>query len=145
MTQRGFMVLAFLSVAVSALLAGPQVRRISLPDAAAFLGPSQEDVGQSLSIEALIAAAAHDPDPAVREHAAEALGQMGDPRAVGPLVTVALEDGNARVREHAVEALGALGDEGARLALAALMLSDSNARVRRHAAEALGQIGGRPY
>jgi uncharacterized protein (DUF2336 family) len=145
MTQRGIVVLSFLSVVASAMVATPQVRRNSLPGPAVVLAPFQEEAERSLPIEALIAAAAYDPDPKVREHAAEALGQMGDLTAVGPLIAVALEDGNARVREHAAEALGSLGDERARLALAALVLSDPSPRVRHHAAEALGQIGGRRF
>ena len=44
-----------------------------------------------------------------RRTAAEALGQLGDARAVEPL-TAALGDRNGAVRKAAAEALGQLGD-----------------------------------
>ena len=47
-----------------------------------------------------------------RRAAAEALGQLGDKRAVEPLIA-ALQDDVENVRQAAAEALGQLGDERA--------------------------------
>ena len=81
-------------------------------------------------------------DADMREHAAEALGRLGDPRAVQPLASVVLNDDNASVREHAAGALGALGDPGAVSALTTASLNDRSAAVREHAVVALGRTGG---
>jgi beta-lactamase regulating signal transducer with metallopeptidase domain len=75
-----------------------------------------------------------------REHAATALGRLGDPRVVLPLSDVVLNDPVAQVREHAASALGELGDPQAREALTLAMSADSDARVREHAVTALGQL-----
>ena len=48
----------------------------------------------------------------VRERAAEALGRIGDPRAVDPLIE-ALEDEYAFVRYFSARALGEIGDHRA--------------------------------
>ena len=98
--------------------------------------------GDTLSVRALIAAVRTDPDAGVREHAATALGALGDSRACVPLGEVLLRDPDPRVREHAAEALGALGHEWGRDPLLLAMLNDPEARVRRHAAEALAMVGG---
>ena len=50
-----------------------------------------------------------DRDATVREHAASALGRLGDRRAV-PALTEALRDESAVVREHAASALGRLAE-----------------------------------
>jgi hypothetical protein len=75
----------------------------------------------------------------IRRIAAEALGRLGDPRAVGPLI-VALKDSHWEVRRDAAESLGKLGDSRA---VEPLMqtLKDSDAMVRWRAAEALSQLG----
>jgi hypothetical protein len=107
----------------------------------------------------------------VRRAAAEALGKLGDSRAVEPLIR-ALGDSDHNVRRIAAMALGKLGDPRAvepligrlgdsnhnvryaiALALGALgdprivepligVLGDSDHNVRRIAAEALGKLGG---
>jgi len=106
----------------------------------------------------------------VRNNVADALGEIGDKRAVEPLIK-ALEDKTWSVRESAARALGnirdkraveplikALGDEdwsvrksaaealvkiGDKRAVESLIktLEDKNRYVRRSAAEALGNIG----
>ena len=50
-----------------------------------------------------------DPDPTLRWKGAEALGRLGDPRAVDDLI-LALQDGDRLVRKKAVWALGSIGD-----------------------------------
>jgi WD40 repeat protein len=82
-------------------------------------------------------------DTLVRTAAAKALGQIGDPRAVGPLIA-ALKDRNRddHVHEFAVRALGQIGDPRAVEPLhAALNDQHQEESVRNAAAEALGRIG----
>ncbi|MDD1676897.1 MAG: HEAT repeat domain-containing protein [Methanomicrobiales archaeon] len=64
--------------------------------------------------EAFQSALAHltDENAAYRWGAAEALGRMGDPRAIGPLIK-ALRDEDWRVRMKAAWSLGRLGDRSA--------------------------------
>ncbi|NIA12001.1 MAG: hypothetical protein GWP10_20345 [Nitrospiraceae bacterium] len=75
----------------------------------------------------------------VRLYAAIALGETGDKRAVEPLIT-ALRDEHEYVRGNAAEALGKIGDErGVEPLITAL--GDEESLVRLYAAEALGVIG----
>ena len=76
----------------------------------------------------------------VRRTAAEALGELGDPRAVESLVRY-LADADAGVRVAAAEALGRLGDPRAVEPLTRIILADADASVRRTTAEALGRLG----
>lgn len=75
----------------------------------------------------------------VRENAARALGDLGDPSATEPLIQ-ALLDPDEDVRMFAAEALGKLRSEAALKPLIR-MLSDEDADVCAAAATALGQIG----
>jgi len=77
-------------------------------------------------------------DGTLSEAAAEALGQIGDVRAVEPLVT-ALKDKDKSVRKAAAEALGQIADPRALEPLIGT-LQDRNAFVRRAAAGALGHL-----
>ncbi len=72
-----------------------------------------------------------DKDRDVRTAAIDALGAIGDPRALDALTT-ALKDEDAVIRRHAAAAIADVG--GARGARAT--------SVRRQAAWALGTIGG---
>jgi HEAT repeat protein len=83
--------------------------------------------------------AVNDEERAVRLAAIEALGEIGDLRAVEPLIT-ALQDGSWGVRSYAAAALGAIGDARAVKPLSAL-IRDSKKVVRKAAAEALAKIG----
>jgi HEAT repeat protein len=75
----------------------------------------------------------------VREEAAEALGAMGDKRAV-PNLLHALDDENLKVRKKVIEALGEIRDESAvpRLVQA---LEDESSRTVWEVEIALGKIG----
>jgi HEAT repeat protein len=110
-----------------------------------------------------------DLDIRVRIQAAEALGQMGDARAVQPLIA-AFKDQASEVRRSALRALESIGEPAVEPLIAALKDPDSDVRrkascvlrkvgdvraveslitaledqrtvVRFHAAEALGRIG----
>lgn len=83
-------------------------------------------------------AALEDANWRVRKGAAEALGQIGDPRAVKRL-TAALKDEHSGVRQAAAEALGGIGDARAVEPLVTA-LKDKYYPVRKAAAEALGKL-----
>ena len=83
-------------------------------------------------------AALKDENFRVREHAAEALGDIKGKGAVEPLIG-ALNDNVSRVRSNAAEALGEIKDPRAVEPLINT-LKDKDAWVRRGAAEALGGI-----
>jgi hypothetical protein len=75
----------------------------------------------------------------VRREAAEALGELGDPRAVEPLLA-RLADWDGMVRVSAADALGRFGDRRAVEPLVA-RLADEDSDVRRRTAVALGELG----
>lgn len=79
-----------------------------------------------------------DPRPPLRWGAAEALGRMGDTRAVGPLIQ-ALSDEDWRVRMKAAWSLGQLGDRSAISPLRQVQ-RDPMEGVREMAKEALEEI-----
>jgi HEAT repeat protein len=111
----------------------PAVRRRACEEAGRALA------GQVLSAEDLVPAvlaAVEDPDPAVVEAAAWALGEAGEKAtaAVDRLVTLA-GDGPELCREAAVATLGAIGDRRALPAVLAAL--EDRPAVRRRAAVAL--------
>jgi HEAT repeat protein len=75
----------------------------------------------------------------VRLHAAKALGDKGDLKAVEPLMA-ALEDKDWVVRFAAAQALGNIGDKQAVEPLTKA-LEDTDSQVRHWAAHSLGKIG----
>jgi HEAT repeat protein len=77
---------------------------------------------------------------AVRENSAEALGNIGDVRALQPLVQSLIMDPDDDVRWKSARALGKLGDPAGVHALIEA-LKDGSWTVRGHAAHALGRIG----
>ncbi len=76
----------------------------------------------------------------VRRAAAEALGRIGNDRAVDKLIE-ALQDKDSWVREAAAEALGRIGNERAVDKLIKALKNRRRVGVREAAAEALGNIG----
>lgn len=82
-------------------------------------------------------AGAKDRNPDTRQHVAQALGSIHDPRSV-PVLKELLNDANGDVRESAVNALSEIRDRSALEALVGALKS-SDPVVRRSAAEALGQ------
>lgn len=111
-------------------------------DGARSSGEELDDADLSSLIESL-----RSPVADMREHAAAALGKMGDVRAVPALIEV-LGDRDRSVREHAAEALGKLGDNRAVVPMTEAMKKERNNDVREHMATALGKIADRaalPY
>jgi HEAT repeat protein len=83
--------------------------------------------------------AVNDEERGIRLAAIEALGEIGDLRAVEPLIA-SLQDGSWGVRSSAATALGSIGDGRAVKPLSSL-IKDSKKVVRKAAAEALEKIG----
>ncbi len=83
--------------------------------------------------------ALNDPDPYVREVAAQGLGYIGDERAA-PALARALSDSVVWVRRRAASALVTVPAKKAQKALERAAIHDSDATVRRYAVEALGWI-----
>lgn len=79
------------------------------------------------------------PNPDMRAHAAEKLGETGHSEAVGPLIK-ALRDEKAVVRLAAIDALGQLKDKRATKPLLPFV-NDRRVRLSFAAIEALGAIG----
>ena len=102
-----------------------------------FGPPNVKELEAGRNVKGLIKALGYKKDWIVRHTAAEALGRIGDARAVKPL-SVALKD--TYIGHDAAEALGRIGDARAVKPLSAA-LNDTDSLVRRAAAEALGRIG----
>ena len=77
-------------------------------------------------------------DPAVREEAAQKLGDLKDPSAVGPLITILKKDKDRSVRWSAEDALVNIGAPAVEPLIK--MLSDDSWRVRRRAVRTLAKI-----
>ncbi len=94
---------------------------------------------ENRNVRGLISALRH-PDVETRYRAVIALGELGDPDAVGPLAG-ALNDENSGVRWEAAEALGKIGEPAAEALIGALQDEDDDIRWR--AAIALGDVKSR--
>jgi HEAT repeat protein len=79
-------------------------------------------------------------DPIERQHAAQELGKLGDPRAIEPLVEAMLHDRDKTVCSTAAVWLGKMGKPEAIPGLARAVLSGGAPEIRAHAADALGLI-----
>lgn len=97
--------------------------------------PNVEKMNASRDVNGLINALGYQKEVNVRRTAAEALGKLGDVRAVEPLLT-ARKDTNDGVRKAATQALALIGLEPLIVAL-----KDSDGDVRKAASEALAEIG----
>lgn len=101
-----------------------------------FGPPDIPKLQRTRNVKGLIRALRHR-DTAIREDAADALGDLKDGRAVMPLIA-ALNDAGDFVREAAVEALGEMIDYRAVEPLISA-LKDRKKNVRRAAVEVLGR------
>ena len=96
---------------------------------------------RAATVEPLITAL-HDEDPGVREQVVDALGAVGDPRAVDALIPL-LHDSSTEVRRQTADALAVLGDTRAVGPLVG-GLSDKEGLVRLQVAKALEQLDWEP-
>ena len=91
------------------------------------------------AVELLIEALDSDKDEVVRWVSANALGRIGDKKALEPLIEALKNDVHPDVRWHAAESLGELGEEKAVRPLTDA-LEDEDDWVRDFAASALRKI-----
>src|SRR5664280_1165637 len=103
-----------------------------------FGPPNVAKLTAKSNIEGLIKALRYQKDTTVPGAAADALGQIGDARAVDPLIA-ALKSGGWGMRTAAAGALGQIGAPAVEPLVAAL--TDRAGDVRTAAARALAQIG----
>lgn len=94
-----------------------------------FGPPDVKKLKARKDVHGLIEALGYQRDEYERYHAAEALGDVGDRRAVDPLIA-ALEDHHKLVRRNAGEALGKIGDVRAVDALVGALETDDSGFVR---------------
>jgi len=105
-----------------------------------FGPPNVEKLKAKKDIDGLVKTLQYQKDQGqIRRAAAEALGEIGDARAIEPLIAI-LKDGNSDIHKAGAEALGKIGDARAVKPLIAALKSN-NGEVRQAAAEALGKIG----
>lgn len=103
-----------------------------------LLGTDVKHLREKRNVQGLIFALKSN-DPTVQYDAAEALGNLGDSRAVEPLVTALKNDELSGVRWKAAEALSKIGAPAVDALIGALLHHDDD--VRWKAAIALGEIG----
>ena len=94
-----------------------------------------ESLHNASDVQGLAEALTHDGDAHVRADAATALGELGDPRAVGPLLVV-ITDAEVSVRVAAAGSVGKLGDKTAVVPLLAAE-QDQAPEVRDSATQSL--------
>jgi HEAT repeat protein len=105
---------------------------------AGLFGTDVKKLKETRNVQGLILAL-KDKDPKVQYDAAEALGEIGDNRAVEPLTTALKNDEFSGVRWKAAEALSKIGAPAVEALIGALRHDDDD--VRWKAAIALGEIG----
>lgn len=98
------------------------------------------EIGDAATVDALVGLL-KDADHEVRRGAAQALGIIGDKRAVEPLIAAVRSD--RMIRQTAAIALGALGDARAVDALLAALEDEKDDSYRGSIARALGNLGAR--
>jgi HEAT repeat protein len=106
--------------------------------AAGLLGTDVKKLKERRDIAGIARLLVHK-DPQVQYEAAEALGDIGDEKAVGPLITALKRDEFSGVRWKAAEALSKIGNPAMEPLIATLQYPDDD--VRWKAAIALGEIG----
>ncbi len=100
------------------------------------------DLEDPAAVPALVDHLGRDPDPVVRQRAAEALTVLAGPQAEESLVR-ALQDPLARVRLAATRGVSDLAPGRALDALVQLLLEDPEWEIRAQAARGLGRSGAR--
>jgi len=124
------------SVLILFVLAGISIfERLNFGD---IFVPDIKKLTRTRNLPGLIRAL-HHKDPKIQYDAAEALGVIGDTRAIEPLTTVLMQSELSGVRWKAAEALSKIGAPAVDALVVALQHSDDD--VRWKAAIALGEIG----
>lgn len=100
---------------------------------------SQNTVDQDKTQLSLFLELLKSPSPRVRDRAANALGKLGDRRAV-PALIEAPGDEDAGVREHVATALGLPGDKRAVQPLTDALQKEQNHVVQEHIISALKNL-----
>jgi len=113
----------------------------ALVRSAAVMALAKVDGGQ---VYPLVVKALEDRHWIVRWDGADALGELGDARAVAPLAKTARRDLNEDVRRAAVKALGRIGGDTVLTPLAQA-LGDPNISVAYAAARSLASITGKSF
>ena len=109
-----------------------------------FFGPPDiAKLKAKKDIAGLVKVLVHPKDRSLAVPAADALGEIRNPRAV-PLLITALGDEDWKLRASAAEALGKIGDPRAAQPLIAILV-DSQWDVRSAAGKALDKIGARAF
>lgn len=129
---------AYHGISTQALLAG---LRHPHPDdraeAARSLGIRQEKA----AVEQLLARLQDEQERDVVKHAVlDALGRIGDPRALQPIIEVLQHEGNGELRASAAQALGLFSDARARQALLDALQSEQKIVVQAAVVGALGHL-----
>lgn len=122
-------------LAVPALRDKSEIVRATATAAVVFLPP--DEAARNLIL--LLA----DKKPLVRREAAQALGTVGDPLAVGSLLRVLQKDKVSEVRNAAIVALGAVGEVSVVPELVKILQRQPQSKeefARRAAARSIGQI-----
>ncbi len=97
-------------------------------------------IGSKAAVPALMAVASDEGQEWVRANALEALGRIGDSRAL-ELLNKSMDSQSDRIRLVAIEAMGQMGNSECIAPLAKLMTADATeANLRIHAVRALGKI-----
>ena len=94
----------------------------------------------TVSLSADLINALRDPDARVRQGAAAALGETGNPDAISHLRSLLRTDGAASVRTEAAFRLGKIGDHAVLAELSRVVEADPDMRVRGWARWAVQQI-----
>jgi hypothetical protein len=105
--------------------------------------PNVEELKAEGNVKGLIKALRYKKDPSVRQAAAEALGQLGDARAVKPLIVAIRWDRNHDVCQAAAKALEMIGTPAVKPLVVALKTAaqEGNQRVVEAADETLKNLG----
>jgi len=98
-------------------------------------------LGSGQSLEVILDALSADPEPIVRRRAVDALGQIGNARAVGALVRI-LDDGKGPLTSRAVAALGRTGNSAATKPLLGHLGKSETELQRLSVVDALARIAG---
>lgn len=107
-------------------------------------GPPNIQIMKTIKeVKGLIKALDYQEDWRIRDKAAEALGEIGDPRAVDLLIIALKNDKNEYVRRSAAKALGQICDTKAVEPLLAA-LENADYRLREDVANALEKLGWEP-